>query len=1017
MTATTAARPAVLVVLVAHDGVDWLPEVLDGLLGQTCPSFDVVAVDNASTDGSRELLVDRLGEQRVLVADRDIGFGAAFAMALDAAGAEPSKYVLALHDDAVLAPDAIEILLAAAQADPHLGAVGVKLVEHEDPERLQSVGWTIDVTGRANSGVDPGELDQGQRDHDRAVLYVSSAAMLLRRSAFLQVGGFDRRYHVFRDDLDLCWRLHLAGYDVEVAPSAVARHVAGASTYRRLGQTRFIGPRYFAERNTLATLLKDYGALRLVRVLPLFLLVGVAKVLGFLFTRRISDAWQTIRAWLWNVLHLRETWRFRREVQHGRVRSDAQLAPLFGRIGPRLRAYLEAMASWATGGDVTTEVPPPMIPARGEPPRSFARRALDLLRRRPSLVAGVGLSVLFVAAVWPLLLPGALRGGELAPWPASPAAFLSPYVAGLNDAGAFGTSQAASPAQAVLGVLHLAVGGSAYLAPRALLLLPLVVGWVFALRAAQRYSTRRPPRVVAATAYVLSPPVLAALVRGDVGALVCFAALPALLVGGLAIVRRDAPPAAAWRAVAVTALVGTVAAAFEPLVGSALVVLGGAVVLVTAVRSPQRRWVLAVTARVSIAVLAPFVLLLPWSIDATVGVLTTGVSVPVGDPVWRWLVLAPRATGFAGLWAGGGFVLAGALGFVFGLRRSPWLVASLLATALGGGVAAWWLDRVGSTTWAGLPLLVTAAAYAGLFAVAFAQGEAQLSRHAFGWRQLSAATTLLGVAVSLGVVASALLSGPWDRYAVGEPALPSYVAAEADGEAFRVLVLAVEGRDLDWEVVDGTGPTMAAYGVPLAAEVDDWVGGALDGVISGQDPHAVDRLGQAGIRYVVVPPDGAAPALTEALNRQVGAAQRPVSSGEVYQLTGWLPLAVALPAGAAEEITAGGAVPGEAALDRLAKVGPGEYVGELGTDDVIQVAEPNDGAWQATVGGTTLPAQIDALVRFSGLPQGEVVVRHTNSTARGLAVTGQLLAVLLTISLALRPPRFARAIPVTEERS
>jgi GT2 family glycosyltransferase len=175
---------------------------------------------------------------------------------------------------------------------------------------------------------------------------------LLRRGAFDDVGGFDRRFHIFRDDLDLCWRLWLAGHDVEVVPDAVADHAAGATNYVRLGQTRFIGPRYFSERNTLATLLKNYGLLRLLFVIPLYVLVGIAKVAGFLLTRRVSDAWQTVRAWIWNVLHLRETWRLRRVIQRGRRRGDVELRPLFGRITPRVRAYVEAMAEWVTGGDI-----------------------------------------------------------------------------------------------------------------------------------------------------------------------------------------------------------------------------------------------------------------------------------------------------------------------------------------------------------------------------------------------------------------------------------------------------------------------------------------------------------------------------------------------------------------------------------------------------------------------------------------------------------------------------------------
>ena len=302
-----------LAVLVATDGEAWLPDVLEALEQQTYPHLDVIAVDNGSQDASREALLTRLSEDRVLVAERDLGFAGAVSMALDA---DPGgDLVLFVHDDLALRPDAVEHLVAALTADPRLAVVGPKLVDWHDPERLQQVGWTVDVTGRADLGLEPDERDQGQRDEPRRPLVVSTAGMLVRRDVLEALGRFDRRYHVFRDDLDLCWRAWLAGWEVEVVPAAAGRHVRAAASYHRLGQSALLGPRYFAERNTLATLLKNYGALRLLLVVPLFLVVGLAKVVGFVATRQVGDAWQTIRAWAWNLVHLRRTLELRRHVQ------------------------------------------------------------------------------------------------------------------------------------------------------------------------------------------------------------------------------------------------------------------------------------------------------------------------------------------------------------------------------------------------------------------------------------------------------------------------------------------------------------------------------------------------------------------------------------------------------------------------------------------------------------------------------------------------------------------------------
>jgi GT2 family glycosyltransferase len=1007
-----AGAPSVLVVLVAHDGASWLPRTLAALDAQTHPDLDVVAVDNGSTDGSGQLLLAHLGPERVLVAERDLGFGAAVSMALDARPAAQAPYVLLLHDDLELAPDAITHLVAALEDDPRLAVVGPKLLSWHDHRELQSVGWTVDITGRADSGVDEGELDQGQRDQERRTLYLSTGGMLLRREVFDGLGRFDRRYHLFRDDLDLCWRAWLAGHDVEVIPDAAAAHVAAATNYLRLGQTRFIGPRYFAERNTLATLLKNYGPARLVPTVALYFLVGIAKVLGFLLTRRVSDAWQTVRAWLWNGLHLRETWRLRREVQASRVRTDGELRDLFGKLAPRLRAYVEAIADWIAGGDVGTAE---ARPTPADEPTSTTRRVVRAVGRRPVLVTGLLLALVFLGGGWPLLLPGELRGGEFAAWPASPVAFLADYTAGWHEAGAFGTAASPSPSQALLGLVQLLVAGSAYLAPRLLLLgLPLVA-WLLALRAAQIFSPRRAPRAVAATAYVLSPPLLAALATGRLGALVVAATVPGLVAAGAVLARPSSSPERAWRAVAGVSLLAAVAGAFEPLL-LPIVLLAGAVLLgVATARVRDAGWRRALTIRIAVATLAPLVLLLPWSYElvATEGPWRVGAGEIVAGELWRWLALAPDLAGFPGLWAGVGFLLAGLLGLALGGPRRPLVVAGLWAVALAGAGGAWWLGRTAAATWPGIPLLLTAISFAGLLAVAFATAEAQLTRHAFGWRQLATVATALAVAVSLGTLATTLVRGPWDAYVVDEPALPAFLtSAAAEGQPFRVLLLAEEDGEVVWEVVDGIGPQMQSYGLPEAVAGVDLAAPVVEDALTGRDPNAAARLGTLNVRYVVVPPGGESSRLDAVLRAQTGLEPRPVAAGRVLIVTGWLPRAAVLPAEVAELVADGGEVPPDTAIEALSPREEGRYRGSTSTPGTLLLAEPADPGWVATSGGQPLTRLDGPLPRFAEVRPGvPVEVEHTGDVTRSLAVTGQLLAVLLAFSLALRPPRFARRGP------
>ena len=1017
MPATSELAP-VLVVLVTHDGAEWLDRTLVALAEQTYANFEIVAVDNGSTDTTRDVLLAHLEAEQVLVAERDLGFGAAVSMALDArpattAGGAP--YVLLLHDDTALAPDALERLVRAVDDDPRLAIVGPKQRVWGREHELQSVGWTVDLTGRADSGVDEGELDQGQRDTERRTLYVSTSGMLVRRDVFDELGRFDRRYHLFRDDLDLCWRAWLAGHDVEVIPDAVSAHVAAATNYLRLGQTRHIGPRYFAERNTLATLIKNYGPARLLLVVPLYFLVGIAKVFGFLLTRRVSDAWQTVRSWLWNVLHIRETLRLRREVQASRRRQDSEIRALFGRIIPRVQAYAEAIGEWIAGGDVDNGGYAATRVAPAEPVTGL-RRVAAAIRRRPVMAVGAVLSLVVLVGAWPLLAPGELRGGELAPWPASPAAFLSDYVAGWHTAGAFGTPVAPSPAQALLGAWHLLVFGSSYLAPRLLLLGLPFAAWLLALRAAQGFSRRRLARVVAATAYVLSPPALAALATGRVGALVVLAALPGIVAAGTVLARRPTGPTRAWRAVVAVVLLGAVAGAFEPVVVPTLALAGLAVVVI-AWRGgdlDEPAWRRALATRAITVAVGPFVLLLPWSLRlfAVDGPLRGAEVEVVAAPLWQWASLTVDLAGLPLPLVGFAFVLAGLLGLVLGVPRRPGLVTALWSVALTGAVAAWLFGGTGKVTWAGLPLMLTALAFAGLLALAFATAEAQLTRHAFGWRQLAALTTGLAVAAGLGIVATELARGPWQAYAVDRSPLPAFVtAADAEEGPFRVLVLADTGDEVRWEVVDGAGPTMAAYGLADADVSADLAGPVVEAALGGADPVAARRLGPLNVRYVYVPPGGDSARLDLVLRSQFGLEPRPIADGRLFAVPNWLPRAAVVTGVGAEALLAGETSPG-VEIHPLESLPEGGFAGVADAGALVVVAEQADPGWDATRDGQALPWADDGdngLVTFdAGDAAGRVEVTHLGGRARGLAVAGQSLALLIVVSLALRPPRFAR---------
>ena len=321
---------SVLVVLVTRDAVGWLRGCLESLAAQTHPRLGVIAVDNGSTDGTLEILRRALGDGRVVALGENRGVAGALTAATQLPPAQSADYLLLVHDDAALAPDAVERLLEGAEGIKgveRVGIVGPKIVDWDEPRILREVGRSTDRFGHPYTPLQDGELDQGQYDRVLEVLFVSSAVMLVSRGAWQRTGPFDERFEGHHDDLDFCWRARLAGFRVLMTPLATARHRDATARGERGQEQRSRSTRYYAERAALASMLKDYGVLTLLWLLPAYTVLGVARILFLAVSRRFEDAFDLLAAWGWNILHLPGTLRRRIRAQSVRSVADRKIRP------------------------------------------------------------------------------------------------------------------------------------------------------------------------------------------------------------------------------------------------------------------------------------------------------------------------------------------------------------------------------------------------------------------------------------------------------------------------------------------------------------------------------------------------------------------------------------------------------------------------------------------------------------------------------------------------------------------
>src|SRR4029450_10171318 len=181
-----------------------------------------------------------------------------------------------------LAPETTYGFLEAAEGIKgvdRVGVVGPKIVDWDHPRVLREVGRSTDRFRHPYTPLQDGERDPGPSARLLEVLFAPSAVMLVSREAWQRTGPFDERFAGHHDDLDFCWRARLAGFRALMTPLATARHRDATSRGERREEQPSRSIRYYAERAALASMLKDYGVLTLLWLLPGYGGLGLARVL------------------------------------------------------------------------------------------------------------------------------------------------------------------------------------------------------------------------------------------------------------------------------------------------------------------------------------------------------------------------------------------------------------------------------------------------------------------------------------------------------------------------------------------------------------------------------------------------------------------------------------------------------------------------------------------------------------------------------------------------------------------
>lgn len=304
-----------------HNGVDFLRACLDSVAKSSFRTFDTYLVDNLSQDESVALVRNGFPEVNIIVNEANLGFARAYDRVFRSMGHD---CIVLLNNDTVVDRDWLRKLVEVAESDRRVAACTSKVLLMENRTVVDHAGGVFTLIG---SGLEYGKWGQDLSCGGGAseVGFGTGCSLLVRRKAYLEVGGFDPEYGFYHEDVDLCWKLRMFGYSVMYVPESIVYHHVGGGCYQGIDEDP--SRTYFCQKNRLANLIKNPELPNLVRGLLVSTAYDVLRIGRFALQRRKDLVLAVLRGYAEALYRLGDLLDQRRFIQRGRSVSDRALEP------------------------------------------------------------------------------------------------------------------------------------------------------------------------------------------------------------------------------------------------------------------------------------------------------------------------------------------------------------------------------------------------------------------------------------------------------------------------------------------------------------------------------------------------------------------------------------------------------------------------------------------------------------------------------------------------------------------
>ncbi len=325
------AKSNVAVLVLNLDGAHFLDDCFQSLLRNAGPPFDIYLIDNCSKDDSVSLTESKYPTVGIIRNNRNLGFAGAYDQAVRALDYE---YVVLLNNDTVVEDNWLKPLFDVMASDSRVAACGSKILMAWDRSTIDHAGGMLTMIG---SGLDRGKWtkDEGRYQECIEVGFGCGCSLMIRRSAYLEVGGFDPGYVIYHEDVDLCWRMRLVGYTIMYVPDSVVYHHLGGGVIRSVEHPF---KTFLCQKNRLSNMVVNMGR----TMLPVALMVSTAydavRAVRFVQMRRWDLLKMLLKGYAAVIGDYASLRRRRRDIQSRRRVPDKALGKF---IAPIVRSAIE----------------------------------------------------------------------------------------------------------------------------------------------------------------------------------------------------------------------------------------------------------------------------------------------------------------------------------------------------------------------------------------------------------------------------------------------------------------------------------------------------------------------------------------------------------------------------------------------------------------------------------------------------------------------------------------------------